>query len=115
MRLLNFMLVLTLALTMVSCYSVRFQVENGQWEPEDTEEGDPYYRGYLVRSVPKKVVTKKLITGADYFNISDCESGALHTVEYKSTLGGILLNLITFGTKKQVKVRYVCIKKEPNI
>lgn len=114
MRLLNITFCLCLILSLVSCYSVRFQVENGQWEPDDSEGGDPYYSGYLVRSVPKKVVTKKLITGADYFNISDCESGALHTVEYKSTLGGVLLNLVTFGTKKQTKVKYVCIKKEPS-
>ncbi len=111
MRLLKIMLCFGLVWTMTSCYSVRFQVENGQWEPKDTEGGDPYYSGYYVRTVQKKVVFKKLTTGADYFNISDCDSGALHTVEYKNTFGGILLNLITFGGRKKVNVKYVCIKE----
>ncbi len=54
MRFLYIMLFLSLVLTLGSCYSVRFQVENGQWEPQDTEDGDPYYSGYHVRQAPKK-------------------------------------------------------------
>ena len=112
MRFIKTMLCFGIILIMASCYSVRFQVENGQWEPDDSDDVEPHYRGYNVKTVEKKVVFKKLTTGADYFNISDCESGALHTVEYKSTLGGILLNVITFGRARQVKVKYVCIKEE---
>ncbi len=98
-----------MALVMTSCYSVRFQVENGQWEPADTEREDAY-AGYNVYTLDT-IVTRKLTTGEHYFNISNCASGALHTVEYRSTLGGVLLNMITFGRKKKVKIKYVCIKE----
>jgi hypothetical protein len=91
-----------------SCYSVRFQVEHGQPEPADNEiEG---YEGYNVHTLDT-VVTRKITTGTHYFNISKCPSQALHTVEYKPTFGGILLNTITFGRKKRVKIKYVCIKE----
>lgn len=109
MRLFKITLFLGFVLTITSCYSVRFQVENGQWEPADTEiEGA--YSGYNVRTLDT-IVSRKITTGAHYFNISDCDSGALHTVEYRVTLGGILLNAITFGRKKKVKIKYVCIKE----
>lgn len=109
MRLLKITLILGLVLNLCSCYSVRFQVENGQWEPADTEREDAY-AGYNVYTLDT-VVTRKVTTGEHYFNISDCDSGALHTVEYRSTFGGILLNAITFGRKKKVKIKYVCIKE----
>ncbi|MGB5818384.1 MAG: hypothetical protein WBG90_02790 [Saonia sp.] len=109
MRLLKITLCFGVVFAMASCYSVRFQVENGQWEPADTERDDAY-AGYNVHTLDT-VVTRKLTTGAHYFNISDCPSGALHTIEYRTTLGGILLNAITFGRKKKVKIKYVCIKE----
>ncbi len=91
-----------------SCYSVRFQVEQGQWDPADNEiEG---YEGYNVHTLDT-VVTRKATTGPHYFNLTNCESQALHTVEYRSTLGGILLSTITLGRKKVVKIKYVCIKE----
>lgn len=109
MRLSRVALCFGLALIISSCYSVRFQVENGQWEPADNEREDAY-AGYNVYTLDT-VVTRKLTTGAHYFNISDCPSGALHTVEYRTTFGGILLNAITLGRKKKVKIKYVCIKE----
>jgi len=98
-----------LALIMTSCYSVRFQVANGQWEPADTEREDSY-AGYNVHTLDT-IVTRKLTTGSHYFNITKCPSEALHTVEYRATFGGILLNAVTFGRKKKVKIKYVCIKE----
>jgi len=103
------MLLLGLALLISSCYSVRFQVSNGQFEPADNERTDAY-AGYNVHTMDT-VVTRKITTGSHYFNIDNCPSGALHTVEYRATLGGVLLNAITFGRKKKVKIKYVCIKE----
>lgn len=107
MRLIKISLFSALFLVMTSCYSVRFQVYDGVWEPADNEIEGPY-AGYNVRTLDT-VINRKLTTGKDYFNIFDCESGALHTVEYKTTLGGLLLNGITLGRKKKVKIKYVCI------
>jgi len=110
MRFIKFILCICLFLILTSCYSVRFQVSDGVWEPADTEREDSY-AGYNVRTIDT-VISRKLTTGEHYFNIYDCESGALHTVEYRTTLGGLLLNTITFGRKKKVKIKYVCIMEE---
>lgn len=109
MRSIRITICLGVFLLMTSCYSIRFQVANGQWEPADTERNDAF-AGYNVRTLDT-VVTRKLTTGNHYFNIFDCESGALHTVEYRTSFGGILLNAITLGRKKKVKINYVCIKE----
>lgn len=95
---------------MLSCYSVRLKVSNGQPEPDDNEREDAL-SGLLVREMDT-IVTVGTITDENPINIRDCESGALHTVEYKSTFGGILLYLVTFGRKRTVKVTYVCIKED---
>ncbi|GAA4278742.1 hypothetical protein GCM10022259_34670 [Aquimarina mytili] len=41
-----------------------------------------------------------------------CESGKLFSVEYKDTFGGNLLYLFTFGNKRKLKIKYVCMKPE---
>jgi len=41
-----------------------------------------------------------------------CPSGKLYSVEYKNTFGGSLLYLISFGTKRKVKITYVCMEKD---
>ncbi len=112
MRTLKFLLCFCGIIALSSCYSVRFQVEQGQWEPADNEREDAY-AGYNVHTLDT-VVTRKLTTGAHYFNISKCPSQALHTVEYRATFGGVLLNAVTFGRKKKVKIKYVCIKENSN-
>jgi len=109
MRILKIFFCFCLLFALSSCYSVRFQVEQGQWEPADNEREDTY-AGYNVHTLDT-VVTRKFTTGASYFNISKCPSQALHTVEYRATFGGVLLNAVTFGRKKKVKIKYVCIKE----
>ncbi|MDZ7691663.1 MAG: hypothetical protein U5K69_11155 [Balneolaceae bacterium] len=34
--------------------------------------------------------------------LQECGDDGLHTVEYRNTFGGILLNAITFGRSRQV-------------
>jgi len=94
-----------------SCYSIRLKVSNGQAEPADTEREDAL-SGLMVREIDT-IVKVKLTTDESPINIRECDSGALHTIEYKNTFGGILLYLITFGRKRVVKVKYVCLK-DPN-
>lgn len=109
MRYSHLLLCLALIFCFASCYSVRFQVEHGQPEPADNEREDAY-AGLNVHTLDT-IITRQISTGEHFFNISDCPSQALHTVEYKVSLGGILLNAITFGRKKRVKIHYVCIKE----
>jgi hypothetical protein len=109
MRLLKRFFILLFIVSLTSCYSVRFQVNNGQFEPADNEREDSY-AGYNVQTLDT-IVSRQITTGEHYFNISNCPSGALHTVEYKVDLGGVMLNVITLGRKKKVKIKYVCIKE----
>ena len=94
---------------MSSCYTVRFQVHNGVPQTEDSDSEEPL-AGQMFRE-KKMVVNRKMLQGNEFFTIKDCESGSLHTIEYKNTFGGILLYLITFGSNKEVKIRYVCSKE----
>jgi len=105
-----FSLFILVSLIFMSCYSVRIKVANGVGgEPDDTEREDDL-SGLLVRELDT-IVTVKLTTNENPINIRDCESGALHSVEYKNTFGGVLLYLVTFGRKRTVKVKYVCLKE----
>jgi len=106
-----FSLFILVSLIFMSCYSVRIKVANGVGgEPDDTEREDDL-SGLLVRELDT-IVTVKLTTNENPINIRDCESGSLHSVEYKSTFGGVLLYVVTFGRKRTVKVKYVCTKKQ---
>ena len=95
----------------LSCYSVRVKVSNGPGpEPADTEREDAL-SGMMVRKLDT-IVTVKTTTDENPINIKTCDSGALHTVEYRNTFGGILLYLATFGRKRTVKITYVCLKDQ---
>jgi hypothetical protein len=39
-----------------------------------------------------------------------CRSDRVYSLEYKITFGDMLRNTFTFGKRKGVKVKYVCIK-----
>jgi len=39
----------------------------------------------------------------------DCPNG-IYIVEYRNTFGGVLLSGVTFGRKRRVRVKYVCLK-----
>jgi len=94
---------------LTSCYSVRIKVTNGPGpEPIDSETAE-VTAGELVREL--NIVTKVPFTKESAINLPDCESGGLHSVQYKSTFGDILRYLVTFGNNRTVKVKYVCVKK----
>ncbi len=97
-------------LMLSSCYSVRVKVTNGPGgEPAETET-EEVTAGELIRTLDT-VAKVGIATKENPINLPDCESGGLHAVEYRTTFGGILKYLITFGRKRTVKVKYVCNKK----
>lgn len=77
----------------------------------DDEENEDPARGQLFRKIDT-IVTVATTTKENPVNISACESGALHTLEYRTTFGGTLLYLVTFGRKRKMKVTYVCVKDQ---
>lgn len=97
-----------------SCYSVRLRSVEGAYEPSMPLVREDYYRGMAVieldTTISINMTTKDftlLIKKSDL-----CPSAKLHTVEYKNTLGGILLSAITFGRKRRVNIKYVCMKED---
>lgn len=106
----------TFLLLFQSCYSVRLRSVEGAYEPEVPLIREDYYRGMAVTELDTTISIN--LTTKDFTLLikkSDlCPSGKLHTVEYRNTLGSVLLSAITFGRKRRVKIKYVCMKEDPN-
>ncbi|WP_418604226.1 hypothetical protein [Hwangdonia sp.] len=102
----------SMCLFLTSCYSVRLRSINGAPQPDPLMLGDDYYRGMEV--VTLDTVIKIDLTSKDFTYLiketDKCKSGKLHTVEFRNTFGGSLLSLVTFGRKRKMKVKYVCMK-----
>lgn len=97
------------SLFLTSCYSVRFKTVQGVPKPNPLSERTDYYRDMMV--VKKDTVINMKTIEKDFtMLIKDCEDDGFHTIEYRTTLGDILLNGITFGRKRPVHIKYVCMK-----
>jgi len=103
---------LSVCLLLASCYSVRLRSINGAMQPDPLMVRDDYYRGMEV--VELDTVIKIDATSKDFTYLiketEKCKSGKLHTIEFKNTFGGSLLSVVTFGKKRKLKVKYVCMK-----
>ena len=102
-----------LLLLCISCYSVKIVSVNGTPNPDPNNDSDDDYRNKRV-IVLDTVIKAGSTTDAIGIRTQreGCTSGKLHSVEYKNTFGGSLLYLITFGSKRKVRVKYVCMKTE---
>ena len=97
---------------LTSCYSVRLRSVNGTQQLDPFSDRDDYYRGMAV--VEMDTVLNMKITSKDFTYLikenEACESGKINMIEYRNTLGGVLLSGITFGRKRKVSIKYVCEK-----
>lgn len=96
-----------------SCYSVRIVSTLGTPTPDPMSERDDFYRDKMVVEIDT-VIKAGTLTDEIELKASGnrCKSGKIHSVEYKNTFGGSLLYLVTFGSKRKVKIKYVCTKIE---
>ncbi|MDP2113616.1 MAG: hypothetical protein Q8K69_06125 [Bacteroidota bacterium] len=92
-----------------SCYSVRIVSRDGVPEPDPINTSNDFYKGKNV-NVIDTTITLKLQEG-EFYLIEKCAAGGFYSFEYRVTFGGVLLNAITLGKKRQVKVKYVCLKQ----
>jgi hypothetical protein len=90
------------------CYSVRIGNKFGTATPDPTNNEPGFYRQKEVVIIDTVVNIGLLDNGV--MTLERCPMGCFHSVEYRATLGGVLLNFITFGKKKLIKVKYVCLK-----
>lgn len=105
----SFLLSLLIMLCLSSCYSVRIVSRNGVPEPDPLNNPDNFYKGKKLH-VLDTTITLKLHEG-EFHLIEKCGAGGFYSVEYRNTFGGLLLSAITLGKKRQVKVKYVCLKE----
>lgn len=107
-----FLLGFLIALLLNSCYSVRLRSVEGTPEPTFPMVREDYYRTMQVIEIDTVITIGALDKDFTYLiKATDlCPSGKLHTVEYRNTLSAVLLSGITFGRKRRVKIKYVCMK-----
>lgn len=92
-----------------SCYTVRLKNVYGDPEPDPVSDRTDYYRMMKVREIDTVITIK--VTDKDFTMLLDkCGPSGIHTVEYRNTFGGVLLSAVTFGRKRRVRVKYVCMK-----
>ncbi len=96
-----------------SCYSVRIVSTKGAPMPPDEMTSDDWYRDKMVVEIDT-VIKAGILTDDIAFRVlrEGCETGELFSVEYKNTFGGSMLYFVTFGNKRKVKLKYVCMKPE---
>ncbi len=106
------MALLIFLLLFQSCYSVRLRSVDGIYNSTAPIVRDDYYRDMEVIELDTVITIGA--TTKDFTLLikttDKCPTGELHTVEYRSTLGAVLLSAVTFGRKRKVKIKYVCIK-----
>ncbi|MGW9686301.1 hypothetical protein [Flagellimonas sp. 2504JD1-5] len=95
-----------------SCYSVRLRSVEGAYNPAAPIVRDDYYRDMEVIELDTVITIGAADKDFTYLiKVTDkCPTGKLHTIEYRNTLGGVLLSAVTFGRKRLVKIKYVCMK-----
>lgn len=111
-KLIRVLLVVCITLLLQSCYSIRLVSIEGERQPDPVSERVDDYRNVSVVELDT-TLTISATTSIPTFLVKKtpkCKSGQLHTVEYRNTFGGVLLSAVTFGRKRRMKVKYVCVK-----
>ncbi|WP_026898978.1 hypothetical protein [Daejeonella oryzae] len=108
-RLLLLSLLAALFLVLQSCYSVRLVNTRGVPEPDPLNNSSGFYRGKKVIEIDTTISLKLL--QSEFTLLEKCNEGGFHSLEYRVTFGGVLLSGITFGKKRIVKIKYVCLKE----
>ena len=109
-RLFRFPVIMFLLCTLlISCYSVRVVNKDGIPEPDPLNTSGDFYKGKKVHVLDTTISLKPL--EGEFYLIERCPTGGFYSFEYRVTFGGVLLNTITFGKRRQVKIKYVCLKQ----
>ncbi len=110
-RSVGILLLLITAVFIQSCsYSIIVSNQKGTAEPDLLNTQLGFYNGKKVNVLD--TVVKLGIVEANTMIIPSCPSGGFHSVEYKITFGAMLRNTFTFGKRKSIKVKYVCLKDQ---
>lgn len=102
-------LTLLLSLILTSCsYSVIVVSKKGTPEPDPLNTTQGFYDVKKV-NVIDTVVGLGVAQNGVQVNLP-CRAAGFHSIEYKVTFGDMLRNTFSFGKRRGVKVKYVCLK-----
>ena len=104
-----FLILVVLLLSFQGCYSVRISNVHGVPEPNPVNFEEGFYRGKAVIEIDTTVNLKLLEN--EVLVLETCPEGGFQTIEYRVTLGAVLLSGITLGKMRKIKVKYVCLKE----
>lgn len=110
MKKLQLFIMLILALTLFSCgTSVVFTSTRGVPNPDMNEYKDFFRDKYTIEI---DTVMRGATTASDLVKASGvgCESGKIFAVEFKQSFGSRLWSFITFGSRRRITLRYVCMQ-----
>jgi hypothetical protein len=93
-----------------SCYSVRVMNKNAVPEPDPFNTSTDFYKGKKTH-VLDTTIGLKLAEGDFHLIVKPCSDRGFYSFEYRVTFGGVLVSAITFGKKRKVKIKYVCVKE----
>ncbi|MEJ7739244.1 MAG: hypothetical protein WKF97_17600 [Chitinophagaceae bacterium] len=102
--------ILTFLLLLQSCYSVILVNKKGVPTSDPLNNDIGFYNGKQVIEIDT-TITLQLTKNYLLFQ-EGCPEGGFYSVEYRASLGGVLLSAITFGKKRKVKVKYTCLKEK---
>lgn len=107
----NILLVQAIAILLLlqSCYSVTLVSKTGSGVANPLNKEIGIFTGKEVFEINKTVKTKVIVKELGIFE--KCPGDGFFAVQYRVTLGSVLLNAITFGTRRKVRIRYVCLKE----
>jgi hypothetical protein len=109
-RVTAFLLLFFTLVFFTSCYSVRIVNKEGVPEPDPLNNSGNFYKGKKVHVLDTTISLK--LTEGEFHLIERCATGGFYSFEYRVTFGGVLLSAITFGKKRRVKIKYVCLKEQ---
>jgi hypothetical protein len=109
-RLRSLLLISMITIGMSSCYSVRLVSRGGVAEPDYSNDSQDFYKNKKINTVDTTI--RLGITKGSFELIRDCGPSGFYALEYRVTLGHVLLSAITLGRVRKVKVIYVCLKED---
>ncbi len=92
-----------------SCYSIILVNKKGVPVSNPLNNDIGFYSGKQV-VVIDTTIKLKLAKNHVVFQ-EGCPEGGFHSVEYRATLGGVLLSGITLGKIRKVNAKYTCLKE----
>lgn len=105
-----FLLSFLLSAGLSSCYSVRLISRDGIAEADLSNESQDFYKNKKVFEIDTTINLK--LSDGSFSLVRNCGPTGFYAVEYRVSLGHVLLSGITLGRVRKVKVKYVRLKEE---